>query len=78
MVLAFIGVKLLTEALHGSGRPHRAGSRAQVGAWLSLTIIALVLGVTALAGAGQPAAGQAAGTDRPRGLRRAALIRDPR
>jgi tellurite resistance protein TerC len=50
VVLAFIGVKLLGEALHGSGVtslgpvpvPH-------VGAWLSLATIVLVLGATALA-----------------------------
>ena len=50
VVLAFIGVKLLGEALHGSGVTSLGPVRLpQVGAWLSLAIIALVLGVTALA-----------------------------
>jgi tellurite resistance protein TerC len=50
VVLAFIGVKLLGEALHGSGVTSLGPVPVpQVGAWLSLAIIALVLGVTALA-----------------------------
>jgi tellurite resistance protein TerC len=50
VVLAFIGVKLFSEALHGSGVTSIGPVAVpQVGAWLSLTIIALVLGVTALA-----------------------------
>ena len=50
--LAFIGVKLLAEALHGSGVTSIGPVPVpQVGAWLSLAIIALVLGVTALASA---------------------------
>lgn len=52
VVLAFIGVKLLAEALHGSGVTSIGPVPVpQVGAWLSLAIIALVLGVTALASA---------------------------
>jgi tellurite resistance protein TerC len=52
VVLAFIGVKLLGEALHGSGVTSVGPVPVpQVGAWLSLAIIALVLGVTALASA---------------------------
>ena len=50
VVLAFIGLKLLSEALHGSGVTSIGPVPVpQIGAWLSLTIIALVLGVTALA-----------------------------
>ena len=50
VVLAFIGLKLLGEALHGSGVTSIGPVPVpQVGAWLSLAIIALVLGVTALA-----------------------------
>jgi tellurite resistance protein TerC len=50
VVLAFIGVKLLGEALHGSGVTSIGPVPVpQVGAWLSLAIIGLVLGVTALA-----------------------------
>jgi tellurite resistance protein TerC len=50
VVLAFIGVKLLAEALHGSGVTSLGPVHVpQVGAWLSLAIIVLVLGVTALA-----------------------------
>jgi tellurite resistance protein TerC len=50
VVLAFIGVKLLAEALHGSGVTSIGPVPVpQIGAWLSLAIIALVLGVTALA-----------------------------
>jgi tellurite resistance protein TerC len=50
VVLAFIGVKLLGEALHGSGVTSIGPVPVpQVGAWLSLVIIGLVLGVTALA-----------------------------
>ncbi len=50
VVLAFIGVKLLGEALHGSGVTSLGPVPIpQVGAWFSLAIIALVLGTTALA-----------------------------
>jgi tellurite resistance protein TerC len=50
VVLAFIGVKLIGEALRGSGVTRLGPVPVpQVGAWLSLAIIALVLGVTALA-----------------------------
>jgi tellurite resistance protein TerC len=50
VVLAFIGVKLLGEALHGSGVTSLGPVPVpQVGPWLSLAIIALVLGTTALA-----------------------------
>jgi len=50
VVLAFIGVKLLAEALHGSGVTSLGPVPVpQVGPWLSLAIIALVLGTAALA-----------------------------
>jgi tellurite resistance protein TerC len=50
VVLTFIGVKLLGEALHGSGVTSLGPVPVpQVGPWLSLAIIALVLGTTALA-----------------------------
>jgi tellurite resistance protein TerC len=50
VVLAFIGVKLLGEALHGSGVTSLGPVPVpRVGPWLSLAIIALVLGTTALA-----------------------------
>src|SRR5215831_19140505 len=50
IILAFIGVKLIGEALHSSGVT-RVGPVPvpQVSSWLSLAIIALVLTVTALA-----------------------------
>ncbi|HET7247092.1 MAG TPA: TerC/Alx family metal homeostasis membrane protein [Streptosporangiaceae bacterium] len=50
VVLAFIGVKLFADALHGSGVTSLGPVPVpQVGPWLSLAIIALVLGTTALA-----------------------------
>lgn len=50
VVLAFIGVKLVAEALRGSGVTRLGPVPVpQVGAWLSLAIIAAVLGTTALA-----------------------------
>jgi len=50
VVLVFIGVKLLGEALHGSGVTSiGAVPIPQIGPWLSLAIIVLVLGATALA-----------------------------
>ena len=50
VVLAFIGVKLLGEALHGSGVASLGPiAIPQISPWLSLAIIALVLGTTALA-----------------------------
>ncbi|HEY2307316.1 MAG TPA: TerC/Alx family metal homeostasis membrane protein [Streptosporangiaceae bacterium] len=50
VVLAFIGVKLLGEALHGSGVTSLGPVPVpQVGAWVSLATIVLVLGATALA-----------------------------
>jgi predicted tellurium resistance membrane protein TerC len=50
VVLAFIGVKLFADALHGSGITSLGPVPVpQVGPWLSLAIIALVLGTTALA-----------------------------
>jgi tellurite resistance protein TerC len=50
VVLAFIGVKLLGEALHGSGVTSLGPiPLPQIGPWLSLAIIVLVLGATALA-----------------------------
>jgi tellurite resistance protein TerC len=50
VVLAFIGVKLIGEALRGSGVTRLGPVPVpQVGAWLSLAIIAGVLGATALA-----------------------------
>src|SRR5262249_39437192 len=50
VVLVFIGVKLLGEGLHGSGLTSLGPVPVpQIGAWLSLAIIALVLGATALA-----------------------------
>jgi len=50
VVLVFIGVKLLGEALHGSGVTSLGPVPIpQIGPWLSLAIIALVLGATALA-----------------------------
>jgi tellurite resistance protein TerC len=51
VVLAFIGVKLIGEALRDSGLTRLGPVPVpQVGPWLSLAIIAGVLGVTALAG----------------------------
>jgi tellurite resistance protein TerC len=51
VVLAFIGAKLIGEALRGSGVTRLGPVPVpQVGAWLSLAIIAVVLGMTALAG----------------------------
>jgi tellurite resistance protein TerC len=51
VVLAFIGAKLISEALRGSGVTSLGPVPVpQVGAWLSLAIIAVVLGMTALAG----------------------------
>jgi tellurite resistance protein TerC len=50
VVLAFIGAKLISEALRGSGVTSLGPVPVpQVGAWLSLAIIAAVLGTTALA-----------------------------
>ena len=50
VVLAFIGLKLFGDALHGSGVTSLGPVPVpQVGPWLSLAIIALVLGTTALA-----------------------------
>jgi tellurite resistance protein TerC len=50
VVLAFIGVKLLADALHGSGVTSLGPVPVpQIGPWLSLAIIASVLGATALA-----------------------------
>jgi len=50
VVLAFIGLKLLSDALHGSGVTSLGPVPIpQIGPWLSLAIIALVLGTTALA-----------------------------
>jgi predicted tellurium resistance membrane protein TerC len=50
VVLAFIGVKLFADALHGSGVTSVGPVPVpQVGPWLSLAIIAVVLGTTALA-----------------------------
>jgi len=50
VVLAFIGLKLLSDALHGSGVTGLGPVPIpQIGPWLSLAIIALVLGTTALA-----------------------------
>jgi tellurite resistance protein TerC len=50
VVLAFIGVKLLGEALHGSGVTSIGPvTIPQISPWLSLATIALVLGTTALA-----------------------------
>jgi tellurite resistance protein TerC len=50
VVLAFIGVKLFADALHGSGVTSLGPVPVpQIGPWLSLAIIALVLGTTALA-----------------------------
>jgi tellurite resistance protein TerC len=50
VVLAFIGVKLLGEALHGSGVTSLGPVPIpQISPWLSLAIIVLVLGTTALA-----------------------------
>src|SRR5690348_2365715 len=50
IILAFIGVKLFAEALHGSGVTRLGPVPVPlVNAWLSLVIIALVLVVTALA-----------------------------
>jgi tellurite resistance protein TerC len=50
VVLVFIGVKLLGEALHGSGVTSLGPVPIpQIGPWLSLAIIVLVLGTTALA-----------------------------
>jgi tellurite resistance protein TerC len=50
VVLAFIGVKLFADALHGSGVTSLGPVPVpQVGPWLSLAIIVLVLGTTALA-----------------------------
>jgi tellurite resistance protein TerC len=50
VVLAFIGVKLLAEALHGSGVTSLGPVPIpQISPWLSLAIIAMVLGTTALA-----------------------------
>jgi tellurite resistance protein TerC len=50
VVLAFIGVKLLGDALHGSGVTSLGPVPIpQISPWLSLAIIALVLGTTALA-----------------------------
>lgn len=65
VVLAFIGVKLLGEALHGSGVTSIGPVPVpQVGAWLSLAIIAVVLGMTALA-SGLATRRQARRRDRP-------------
>jgi tellurite resistance protein TerC len=50
VVLAFIGVKLFADALRGSGVTSLGPVPVpQIGPWLSLAIIALVLGTTALA-----------------------------
>ena len=50
VVLAFIGTKLFADALHGSGVTSLGPVPVpQVGPWLSLAIIVLVLGTTALA-----------------------------
>jgi tellurite resistance protein TerC len=50
VVLAFIGVKLLADALHGSGVTSLGPIPVpRIGPWLSLAIIVLVLGTTALA-----------------------------
>jgi tellurite resistance protein TerC len=50
VVLAFIGVKLFADALHGSGVTSLGPVPVpRVGPWLSLGIIVLVLGTTALA-----------------------------
>jgi tellurite resistance protein TerC len=50
VVLAFIGVKLFADALHGSGVTSLGPVPVpQIGPWLSLAIIALVLGTTAVA-----------------------------
>jgi tellurite resistance protein TerC len=50
VVLAFIGVKLFADALHGSGVTSLGPIPIpRIGPWLSLAIIALVLGTTALA-----------------------------
>ncbi|MBO0827993.1 MAG: TerC family protein [Streptosporangiales bacterium] len=45
VILAFIGIKLLLEALHGSG----VGWAPEIPVWLSLVVIVVVLGVTTLA-----------------------------
>ena len=75
VILAFIGLKLIGEALRGSGVA-RLGPLPvpYVSAWLSLAIIALVLAATALAsvaatrhrGGRRTAAETAPGDDRPR------------
>jgi TerC family integral membrane protein len=50
VVLAFIGLKLFADALHGSGVTSLGPVPIpQIGPWLSLAIITLVLGTTALA-----------------------------
>jgi tellurite resistance protein TerC len=50
VILAFIGLKLIGEALRGSGVTRLGPVPVpQVGAWLSLAVIALVLAATALA-----------------------------
>lgn len=46
VICAFIGVKLLLHALHGSG----AGWAAEIPAWLSVTVVATVLLITVTAG----------------------------
>jgi tellurite resistance protein TerC len=46
IICAFIGVKLLLHALHGSG----ARWAAEIPAWLSVTVVATVLLITVLAG----------------------------
>jgi len=46
VICAFIGVKLLLEALHGSG----VGWAVDIPAWISVTVVAAVLLITAVAG----------------------------
>jgi Ca2+-binding EF-hand superfamily protein len=59
IICAFIGVKLVLQALHGSG----AGWAPEIPAWLSVTVVAAVLLVTVTAGIlrGQPATKPASG-----------------
>jgi Integral membrane protein TerC family len=58
IICAFIGIKLMLQALHGSG----AGWAPEIPAWLSVTVVAAVLLITVTAGIlrGEPATRPAA------------------
>ena len=49
VILAFIGVKLVFHALHEYGLDQRLGLSLEIPIWLSLVVIVVTLGVTAVA-----------------------------